>query len=601
MLLKRTHKNTLSHEPVRDIPSRVLPYILMVLRRDPRLWLFLLVTDMIHGLRYPLAFFWMGRIVDLLGAAPQGVVPLGVWQNTGLLFATLFLGELAHLIPHYFTFDWWKRARGALRSDLLNYTLGHSHAYFQNQFAGALARKISEGVEKALELNPQFRWEIFLPLINMTCSGVVLFSVAPLYGGFVALFVLAIMTPTILKVRKIRQKSQAFADARSAVTGQIVDTLTNMSAVKSYAHESLEMAAHKAVCETEMKAWHKMLRVFLLLDNYRRMTLVLFGTSMMVACVLGWKHGALSLGEISTIMGISFNFTALAWNLGFGIVHVSESLGTLNDSLSILITPHQVKDAPHAPALNVTAGEIMFKDVGFDYAGSPVFQHLNLTIPAGQKLGLIGPSGAGKSTFVNLIQRFFDVSENDGGIFIDGQNIAHVTQKSLRRAIAVIPQDTALFHRSIRENIRYGRHNASDAEILDAATKACALEFIESLPQGFDTVVGERGVKLSGGQRQRIAIARAILKNAPLLILDEATSALDSESEHHIQSALKTLMQGKTVIAIAHRLSTIHHLDRLLVMERGQIIEDGTHEGLLRQNGLYHKLWTMQSGGFLPE
>ena len=222
-----------------------------------------------------------------------------------------------------------------------------------------------------------------------------------------------------------------------------------------------------------------------------------------------------------------------------------------------------------------------------------------LEIPAGQRIGLIGPSGAGKSTLINLVQRFFDVQS--GQILIDGQNIAAVTQNSLRRNIAVIPQDTSLFHRTIMENIRYGRLDASDEDVMDAAEKAYAKEFIDLLPEGFDTYVGERGVKLSGGQRQRIAIARAILKDSPILILDEATSALDSESEKQIQAALKDLMAGKTVIAIAHRLSTINHLDRLIVMHEGEIVQDGTHAELLETDGIYKKLWMMQSGGFLPK
>ena len=329
------------------------------------------------------------------------------------------------------------------------------------------------------------------------------------------------------------------------------------------------------------------------------MSLVVFGSGMMVACVLGWQKGLITLGDIATIMGLSFNFTANAWNLSFGIIHVMESLGYLNDSLKTLIKPHSVSDAPDAPALCVEQGAIEFRHVHFEYENKAVFTDLNLQIKAGQRVGLVGHSGAGKSTLINLIQRFYDIQS--GEILIDGQNIARVTQSSLRRNIAVIPQDTSLFHRSIMDNIRYGRLDASDEEVLEAAKKAHAHGFIEELPEGFETHVGERGVKLSGGQRQRIAIARAILKDAPILILDEATSALDSESEQEIQAALQNLMADKTVIAIAHRLSTIQNLDRLLVMKEGRIIEDGAHGALLAGGGVYQKLWAMQSGGFLPE
>jgi len=283
---------------------------------------------------------------------------------------------------------------------------------------------------------------------------------------------------------------------------------------------------------------------------------------------------------------------------------LSESYGYLNDSLSTLIKPHHVDNKEDAHKLVVSNGEIAFRDVCFDYGaeaeGRPVFENLNIVIPAGQRVGLMGSSGAGKSSFVNLIQRFFDV--NSGAIEIDGVDIRDVTQRSLRQSIAIIPQDTALFHRTIMENIRYGRLDASDEEVIVAAERAYAINFINELPDGFDTMVGERGVKLSGGQRQRIAIARAILKDAPILILDEATSALDSESEKLLQASLESLMAGKTVIAVAHRLSTINTMDRLLVMDAGRIVEDGTHDELLSNDrGIYARLWGMQSGGFIPK
>ncbi len=276
-----------------------------------------------------------------------------------------------------------------------------------------------------------------------------------------------------------------------------------------------------------------------------------------------------------------------------------DHLGYVSDVLNIIAVPHGIQDAQGAGALRVQKGEIRFAGVHFDFAAQPVFKDLNLNIEAGEHIGLIGHSGAGKSTLINLLLRYFD--PQSGAVLIDGQNIAEVTQDSLRKNIAVIPQDTSLFHRSLMENIRYGRLEASDEEVIEAAKKAHAHEFIKDLPQGYDTLVGERGVKLSGGQRQRIAIARAILKDAPILILDEATSALDSESEKLIQDSLKSLMDGKTVIAIAHRLSTISHLDRLVVMEAGKIIEEGHHDLLLQKNGVYAKLWSMQSGGFLGE
>jgi ABC-type multidrug transport system fused ATPase/permease subunit len=275
----------------------------------------------------------------------------------------------------------------------------------------------------------------------------------------------------------------------------------------------------------------------------------------------------------------------------------ADELGYIDDAIRMITPAHGVQDKPDALALKVTRGEIAFNDVTFDFPGQIVFQNLSLTIAPGQKVGLVGPSGAGKSTLMNVLLRLYDI--HGGVIAIDGQDIRDVTQDSLRDNIAIIPQDTALFHRSLMDNIRYGNLHATEEQVMEAARLAHAHDFIKKLPEGYGTLVGERGIKLSGGQRQRIAIARAILKNAPILLLDEATSALDSESEKMIQDSLQTLMQGKTVIAIAHRLSTIATMDRLVVMDHGAVVEDGSHAELLAANGLYARLWAMQSGGFL--
>ncbi|MGB0719057.1 MAG: ABC transporter ATP-binding protein [Bdellovibrionales bacterium] len=598
---KNDQKYTLDYTPDTNIPAGLWAYIKMVAARDPIMWTYMITCDVLHALRYPVAFFLVGHVIDILTAADLAEgIPQQIWHYLALLFFVLLIGEACHGVTAYPIVDWRERTRAQLRSDLMAFTLGHSFTYFQDHFAGSLSRKITEGIEKGLEIQFQARIEVLLPLVSMGSAGIVLLGIAPLYSIPVVVFIALIMIPVILKLKKLRNKSQIYADVCSDVTGQVVDTLTNIASVKSFAHEAQEMAEHTRVSEAQMKAWHKVLRAFLVLDNYRRITLVLFGAGMLYACLLGWQYEHISVGDIAAIMGIAFGFNNYAWILSFGIIHLMESSGYLNDSLSTLIKPHGVKDRDGAADLVVRDAAITVENVRFSYPKQQVFDGLHLDIPAGQRVGLIGPSGSGKSTFVNLIQRFFDV--NSGVIAIDGQDIASVTQHSLRRAIAVIPQDTSLFHRTLMENIRYGRLEASDADVIEAARKAHALEFIDKLPQGFETMVGERGVKLSGGQRQRIAIARAILKDAPILILDEATSALDSESEKLLQESLEELMRGKTVIAVAHRLSTINHLDRLIVLEQGNIVEDGTHAELLKnQSGLYQRLWSMQSGGFLPE
>ncbi len=313
-----------------------------------------------------------------------------------------------------------------------------------------------------------------------------------------------------------------------------------------------------------------------------------------------WADGDLTVGEFSMVAGLAIMLIEAARGLSRTFLEFFEYLGNIGDGVSVFVQPHEIVDKPGAAELEVERGEIVFDDVGFSYPeGLPVFEHLSVAIEPRQQVGLVGFSGSGKSTFVNLILRLFEC--NSGSIRIDGQDILDVTQDSLRRNVSMIPQDPQLFHRSLMDNIRYGRLEATDDEIIEAARRAHAHEFILQTEQGYDSLVGERGVKLSGGQRQRIAIARAILKDAPILILDEATSSLDSVTEKKIQQGLANLMQGRTVVVIAHRLSTIAHMDRILVFDRGSIVEDGRHDALLAGNGHYARLWNMQAGGFLPE
>ncbi|MCC1481753.1 ABC transporter ATP-binding protein [Roseibaca sp. Y0-43] len=485
--------------------------------------------------------------------------------------------------------------------------IGQSMRYFQDEFAGRIATRlmqtslaVRETVMKLMDvavyilayfigtlaLAATLDWRLALPFA--------LWAVA--YGTM-----LSVIVPRLGRV------AQEQADARADMTGRIVDSYTNIATVKLFSHAAREEAFAREGMDGFLQTVYRQMRLVAVQDmTVNTLNAALTGAVTAIGLWL-WLDGNLALGALAVAIPLALRLGNMSHWVMWEFAALFENIGTVRDGLATLSQPRKVVDRPDAAPLMLSKGEIRFEGVRFDYdataKGAPaVLDGLDLTLRPGEKLGLVGRSGAGKSTLVNLLLRFYDVSH--GHILIDGQDISGVTQESLRAAIGVVTQDTALLHRSVRENIAYGRPDATDAEIWAAADLAEARAFIEGLEdakgrRGLDAHVGERGVKLSGGQRQRIAIARAALKDAPILVLDEATSALDSEVEAAIQSQLETLMQGKTVIAIAHRLSTIAAMDRLVVMEAGRVVESGTHAELLEQGGIYARLWARQSGGFL--
>lgn len=476
----------------------------------------------------------------------------------------------------------------------------HALSFFQSGQSGALGTKINTATVSMAHSIWVFLFDIWPVIIKFTAGCVLMFVSHPVMGGIMLVWSLVYLA-VVVKLSLIKSHySEAISNERAGITGSIVDIATNIHAVKSFANEEFEDKKLDNEMSGEVKGIFRFNLVRELSGWFHSfMTLVVF-VGLMYIAVDYYASGAISVGDIAFIFTLILILTEQAAHLGFTISHYLELYGQTADGVKTLFKPVSLEDSSDADTLKVEEGDLVFDDVFFRYEedqNKTVFEHLNLYIQPGQKVGLIGPSGAGKTTLVNLLLRFYDVQ--GGSIRIDGQDISQVSQQSLRNNISVIPQDTSLFHRSLMDNIRYGRLDASDEEVIRAAKRAFAHDFISELPQGYETLVGERGVKLSGGQRQRIAIARAILKNSQILILDEATSALDSESEKYIQESLRSLMDGKTVIAIAHRLSTIAHLDRLIVMDQGKIVEDGTHDELLAKGGLYALLWSMQSGGFL--
>ncbi|MGQ7792722.1 ABC transporter ATP-binding protein [Faunimonas sp. B44] len=550
-------------------------------------------------------FAFLGSLVDRMAAGTQATF---ISENAGLLvfmslvlligrplFTVLSRGLVTLAItPSLSTLVRWQSYRYVLRQSL---------GFFQNDYAGRISQKvmqtgmaIRESVVNVIDgvwylliylagtfaMLAGFDWRLFLPLV-----------------GWMIAYAIVIAT----LVPPVRERAAAMSEANSGLTGRVVDGFTNILSVKLFAHADREESFGREAFSRQLEAARAMNRTILTMTAALTVINSVFIFALAALSVWLWTQGQVTLGAIATANALSLRLNQMSGWILRSITSLFESVGTVENGIATIAQPNGLPDRPNAAPLVVRSGAIAFERVNFRYPeGGRVIRDLSLSIRPGERVGLVGPSGAGKSTIVNLLLRFYGLES--GSIRIDGQDLAGVTQDSLRAAIGVVTQDTSLLHRSVRDNIRYGRPNASEEEIRAAAAAAKADEFIAGLVDprgrtGYDAYVGERGVKLSGGQRQRIAIARVILKDAPILVLDEATAALDSEVEAAIQESLADLMAGKTVVAIAHRLSTIAAMDRLVVLDDGRIVEEGRHADLLRSDGLYARLWERQSGGFL--
>ncbi len=485
-------------------------------------------------------------------------------------------------------------------SETFAYVCKHSHRYFQDTLSGKISNNINvlaTNMERAIHEILMHIIRCFVLLLGALVS---MYSVHPVFfwGLFTWVFVFCVISWFLSK--NIIRLSDDYAESESLVTGQIVDSVSNAQNMRLFsrsAYESFYIAKALTLMKDKFQKKQWFLLKFHLVQGFSQTLMLAF---MMYTLIRLKTEGLVTVGDFALILSLSIDLAFTLWWVTEQVDYLNDAVGKCNQSLRVLFTPIEIQDSPKAKALSVKKGEIVFDKVQFEYQGvAPLFQNKSVKINSGSKVGLVGYSGSGKSTFVNLILRLFDVTS--GRVLIDDQDIREVTQDSLRNAIGMIPQDPSLFHRSLEDNIRYGRLEATHEEVVTAAKRAHAHEFIKLLPETYGSLVGERGVKLSGGQRQRIAIARAILKNAPILILDEATSQLDSVTESLIQSSLWDLMQNKTTIVIAHRLSTLLHMDRILVFDHGKIVEDGRHEALLTKGQLYKTLWDAQVGGFLPD
>jgi ATP-binding cassette subfamily B multidrug efflux pump len=596
--------------PPSDLPRSFFAFIWSCARGARRYIAGLTVFTAVIGVFEALLFSMLGHVVDWLAQ----VAPSRLWteQRSHLLLLGCILAGSSLLVTMQSLIKQQALAGNfamRLRWMFHRNMLAQSMSFYQDEFAGRVAAKV---MQTALAVR-----DTWMILTDIMVFVVIYFvTIVLVVGGFDALLLVPFMIwlgayalAIYYFVPRLSAVSKAQADARSLMTGRITDAYTNIATVKLFSHTQREAGYVQSAMAEFLHTVYRQMRMvtsFEIINHLLSMALIV-GTAGVTLWL--WTRGRVGIGAVAAATAMALRLNGISHWVMWEMASLFEQIGTVQDGINTLSRRRTVLDRPEAKPLRVTRGDIRFEDVSFAYGErkpgvAPIIDDLNLHVRPGEKIGLVGRSGAGKSTIVNLLLRFYDIPQ--GRVLIDGQDISQVTQDSLRSQIGMVTQDTSLLHRSVRDNILYGRPDASEADLVAAARRAEAHEFIMALTDpkgrtGYDSIVGERGVKLSGGQRQRIAIARVLLKNAPLLLLDEATSALDSEVEAAIQESLYRLMEGKTVLAIAHRLSTIAAMDRLIVLDAGRIVEEGDHRRLLAQGGLYARLWEHQSGGFLGE
>jgi ATP-binding cassette subfamily B protein len=525
-------------------------------------------------------------LVDSLAAGPQ--LASGIWLAFAFLVALIAADNLLWRVASWIASSAFVGVTGDVRRDLFRYLTGHAPSYFADRLPGMLTSRITSTSNAVFVVENMFVWNVLPPCIA-TVAAIALVATVSIPMSLGLIVVAGIVVIAMFRLAAAgKTLHHDFADKAATVDGEMVDVISNMPLVRAFCGVRREHGRFDATVEREMTARRRSLIYLEKLRLGHAVVTVILTIALLAWAIVLWQRGAATTGDVVLVCTLGLSILHATRDLAVALVDITQHIARLSEALATLLVPHELRDHPEAEPLVKQGARIEFDNVSFSYFdGHKVFSEFNLRLEAGQRVGLVGQSGGGKSTLFGLLQRFYDVQR--GSVLIDDQDIARVTQESLREAIAVVPQDISLFNRTIMENIRYGRPSATDDDVLQAAV-AARCDFIDILPKGIATMVGDRGVKLSGGQRQRIAIARAFLKDAPILLLDEATASLDSESEEAIREALSRLMRGRTVIAIAHRLSTLRSFDRVIMLQAGRIIEDGPPDRLMRRGGPYREL-----------
>jgi ATP-binding cassette subfamily B protein len=570
--------------------QRPFPFVLRYLRRRPASHLAILTAVLAAVACSVGTQYGVKSLVDCLAGGPDRAG--SVWLAFALLMSLIAADNLLWRVASWIASFTFVGVTGDLRRDMFRHLTGHAPSYFSDRLPGMLTSRITATSNAVFTVENMFVWNV-LPPCAATVAAIALIGTVSLTMASVMIVIAGTMVFAMFRLAAAgRPLHDDFADKAALVDGEMVDVISNMPLVRAFCGLAHEHQRFDATVDRELLARGRSLRYLEKLRLTHAAVTLTLTIGLLAWVIMLWQQGGATTGDVVLVCTLGISILSATRDLAVALVDVTQHVARLTEAIATLLLPHELRDHPEAEPLVKSGAAIAFNNITFQYPGGhTVFERFSLRLQPGQRVGLVGQSGGGKSSLFVLLQRFYDVQQ--GSITIDGQDIARVTQQSLREAISVVPQDISLFHRSIRENIRYGRPSATDDEVLRAAI-AARCDFIESLPQGFDTMVGDRGVKLSGGQRQRIAIARAFLKDAPIVLLDEATASLDSESEEAIREALARLMRGRTVIAIAHRLSTLRNFDRVVVLKSGRIIEDGSPDRLMQGQGPYRELVTQE-------